>query len=740
MIGETLARYRVLAPLGRGGMGVVYRAHDPHLERDVALKVLPEGALADEESRARFRREALSLSRLSHPAIGTVFDFDTQDGVDFLVMEYVPGDSLAARLATGALGENEALDLGLQVAEALEAAHEQGVVHRDLKPANVMVTPRGRVKVLDFGLTKLRAHPSRAPLTGAVLLGTAPYMAPEQLLGAEVDGRADVFAFGALLYEMLTGQPAFRAEFEAAVMNQVLNRAPVPPRQLRPELSREIEAVVLRCLEKTPERRLQARDLAVELRRLVTRDASLPPARPAIESIAVLPLENLSRDPDQEYFADGMTEALIADLAHIGALRVISRTSAMRFKGVRRPLPEIARELGVDAVVEGSVLRAGDRVRITAQLIEAATDRHLWAGRYERDFSDVLGIQSEVAQAVASEIQVQITQQERARLAATRRIDPEAHEAYLKGRFLWNKRSREALEQALVLFNRAIERDPTYAPAFSGLADCHNILADANYHSPDVAFPRARAAALRALALDDGLAEAHSSLAYVMVSNEWDWEGGEREYRRAIELERGYATAHQWYAGLLAIRKRFDEGIAHSREAVRLDPLSFILYSAVGEVCYYARRFDEAIDMQRRAIELAPEFGPARMDLGRTLEAASRYDEALASYQKGLELTSTFPNASVALACLHAAAGRPDEAHGILDAMRLKAAIDFVPPYAFASVHARLGEVDAAIEALETGYRVHDRALTFLDVNPRFDILRSDPRFGDLVRRMRLDT
>jgi TolB-like protein/Tfp pilus assembly protein PilF len=739
MIGATLARYRVVAPLGRGGMGVVYRARDPHLERDVALKVLPEGALADEDSRARFRREALSLSQLNHPAIGTVFDFDTQDGVDFLVMEFVPGDTLASRLERGPLGENEALELGLQVAEALEAAHEQGVVHRDLKPANVMVTPRGRVKVLDFGLAKLRAHPSRTvTITQSLVLGTPPYMAPEQLLGGDIDGRADVFAFGALLYEMVTGKPAFGAELEAAVMNQVLNRAPVPPRQLRPELSREVEALVLRCLEKSAERRLEARELVVELRRLVTRDTSVAPARPAIESIAVLPLENLSRDPDQEYFADGMTEALIADLARIAALRVISRTSAMRFKGVRRPLPDIARELGVDAIVEGSVLRAGERVRITAQLIEAATDRHLWAGRYERDLSDVLGIQSEVAQAIAGEIQVQITQQERARLVASRRIVPEAHEAYLKGRFLWNQRSRPALEAALLHFNRAIEKDPTYAPALSGLADCHNILADANYVPPEVAFPRARAAALQAVALDPGLAEAHTSLAYVKVAGEWDWEGGEREYRLAIELDRGYPTAHQWYASLLAMRGRFDEAIDHGLEAVRLDPLSFILYSNAADVCYYARRLDQAMDLQRRGIELAPEFGLLHMDLGRSLEAAGRYDEALSEYQQGLAQANTAPNASAAIGCVHAAAGRVDEARRVLDAMRLKAAIDFVPSYAFASVYARLGAVDAAIEALEAAFRAHDRGLVFVNVNPRFDVLCHDPRFQDLVRRMRL--
>ena len=294
------------------------------------------------------------------------------------------------------------------------------------------------------------------------------------------------------------------------------------------------------------------------------------------------------------------------------------------------------------------------------------------------------------------------------------------------------------LERALTLFGRAIERDPTYAPAFSGLADCYNILADGNYHPPAVTFPRAKAAAERALALDDQLAEAHTSLAYVIVSHEWDWEGGEREYRRAIALDHGYATAHQWYATLLSILGRFDQGIEHGRESIRRDPLSFILYSSAGDVCYYARRFDEAIDLYRRGIELAPEFGLNHMDLGRALELAGRFDEATAAYRKGLELNGDYPKASTALACVHAAAGRTEEARKILEAMRLKSAIAFVPPYAFASVHARLGEVEPALAALETAFEGRDRAMVFLNVNPRFEVLRGDPRFQELVRRMRL--
>jgi serine/threonine protein kinase/tetratricopeptide (TPR) repeat protein len=740
MIGKTLARYRVMEQLGQGGMGVVYRAHDPHLERDVALKVLPEGTV-DEDSRARFRVEALALSRLSHPGIGTAFDFDHQDGIDFLVMEFVPGTTLAARLAAGPLEEAEVLDIGLQIAEALDAAHEQGVVHRDLKPANVMVTPRGRAKVLDFGLAKLRAE--RAPaLTGPqTMLGTLGYMAPEQLLGTEVDARADMFAFGALLYEMALGRPPFGHPGSVSVVNEVLNRPVTPPRQKRPALSRELEILTLRCLEKEPARRPSAREAAQEIRRIRARDESpSAPLRSRIESIAVLPLENLSRDADQEYFADGMTEALISDLSKIRALRVISRTSAMRFKGVRQSLPDIARELGVDAIVEGSVLRAGNRVRITAQLIEAATDVHLWAERYERDMADVLGIQSEVAQAIAGEIQVQLSHQERSHFNQARRVDPQAHEDYLKGRHLWNQRTPGALERALELFERAIARDPSYAPAFSGLADCHNLLADNNTYPPEVALPRAKAAALKAIELDPNLAEAHTSLAATKFESDWDYSGAEQEFRLAIELDRGYATAHQWYSNLLTALGRMDEAVEHALEAVRRDPLSFILYTTAGDGFYYARRYDEAVEIYHRAIELAQEWGQARLDLARTLELQGRYDDSIKCYLRGIDLMRGDPKRSPGLACVQAAAGNLEESRRILAAMRAHAETAFIPPYAFASVHTRLGEHDAALTELERGFELRDRAMVYLNVNPRFDALRGDPRFTELVRRMRLSS
>ena len=741
MIGRRLSHYRVLAPLGAGGMGVVYRARDEHLDRDVALKVLPEKTFTQEDSRARFRHEALVLSRLNHPGIGMVFDFDAQEDTDFLVMELVPGATLAARLSVGPLAEDEALGLALQIAEALEAAHEQGIVHRDLKPANVMVTEKGRVKVLDFGVALLRADRERQTIgatRGRPAIGTLSHMSPEQLAGSELDGRSDIFAVGVLLYEMVTGKHPFPLAAEAPLINAILNQAAAAPRRLRPELRPATEALILKCLEKDPSRRHEsARALAERLRELLAGDR--PPRHSSrIESIAVLPLENLSGDPDQEYFADGMTEALIADLARIGALRVVSRRSAMRYKGARQSLPEIARELGVDAIVEGSVLRAGDRVRITAELIEASTDRHLWAERYERDMRDVLAIQSEVAQAIAREVQVKLTLQEEAQISRAPRVDPEAHEAYLKGRHLWNQRTEESLRRAIEYFQRAIERDPSYAPAHSGLADCYNVLADSSYIAPEVAFPQAETAARKALALDDHLAEAHASLAYLLTHWYWDWEASEQGFLRAIELDRGYPTGHQWFGILLCCRGRFDEAIAHGLEAVRLDPLSRILYTTVGDSYYYARRFDEAIDLYRQAIEFSPDFMQVRFDLGRSLEQAGRYEEALMQFEIGLGMANADRGTSPALACAYGFSGRPDLARPILAALKAKAGEHYVPPYAIASVHAALGETDQALDWLERAYAKHDRAMIYLGVNPRFDRLRASPRFEALVEQMRL--
>ena len=482
MIGQTLSHYRVVEKIGAGGMGEVYRATDTRLEREVALKVLPSGTLADEAARKRFRKEALTLSKLNHPHIATVHDFDTQHGIDFLVMEYVAGGTLAAKLKSGPLPEKKVARLSLQIVEALEEAHEQGIVHRDIKPGNVMVTPKGQVKVLDFGLAKLLRPVSATATTESLTetqgaAGTLPYMAPEQLRGEQVDARTDIHALGAVLYEMATGQRAFPDRQPAQLTAAILQLPPSSPRALNRRVSGELERVVLKCLEKEPERRYQsAKELRVDLRRMSSptvaaftpspqapawgkpvwrlaaagfavvallavlvglnvgglRQRLLGGAAPGqIQSIAVLPLDNMMGDAEQDYFVEGMHEALITELSKIGALKVISRTSAMRYKDTDKSVPEIARELGVDAVIEGSVLRAGSTVRITAQLIEAATDRNLWADNFDRELRNILALHSEVARAIAKEIKITLTPGEEARLASARPVDPEAYEAYL---------------------------------------------------------------------------------------------------------------------------------------------------------------------------------------------------------------------------------------------------------------------------------------------------------------------
>jgi serine/threonine protein kinase len=464
LIGQTLGRYRIVECLGEGGMGVVFRAEDPRLEREVALKVLKQDALYDEDSKRRFRLEARALSRLLHPNIATLFDFDSDRGIDFLVLEFVAGESLARMLANGPLPETRARAIALDVTEGLQSAHEKGIVHRDLKPGNIVITPHGRAKVLDFGLA--RAMPGAAGLTqsatisgASALVGTVPYMSPEQVRDDRVDARSDLYALGAVLFEMTTGRRPFSGDDVLSLLYQIAHEPAPFLRVVRPGLSVELEAVVARCLEKAPLRRFSDAGALLRALRGESSDDDLgSPTRTAasansalesgpgrgIRSLVVLPFENRSGDPTQEFFADGMTDALITDLAQIEALRVISRTSAMRFKGIHPPLSEIARELRVDVVVEGSALRVGDRVRITVQLVDVASDRNLWAKSYERGLTDILALQSEVARAIADEIRIQVTPDERARLRSKRTVNPAAHVAYLQGLFLWNRFTGES--------------------------------------------------------------------------------------------------------------------------------------------------------------------------------------------------------------------------------------------------------------------------------------------------------
>jgi len=728
-------------------MGVVYRAMDDHLDRCVALKVLPDGAIADDAARRRFRREAIALSRLNHANIAAIYDFDTQDGVDFLVMEFVPGLSLAQTIQEGPIDEGLITRLGVQLAEALVAAHEQGVIHRDVKPGNIIVTPKGHAKVLDFGLAKflrpvgMTPTPENLTKTGNVV-GTLPYMAPEALLGGDLDARSDIYSTGVILYEMATGRRPFPETQVAVLVEAILHHTPIAPRQVNPQLSRRLELVILNAMDRELSRRYQcASELAAELGRcgITTVTATMAgrserAGMGRIDSIAVLPLANLSGEPGQEYFTDGMTEALTADLAQIRALRVVSRTSVMRYKGISRPLPEIARELGVDALIEGSVMRSGNRVRITAQLIEAAPDRHLWAKSYERDLRDILELQSEVARAIVQEIRIKITPQEEERLTKTRRVDPEAYEAYLKGRHYWNKRNAESLRKGIACFQDAIERDPTYPLAYVGLADSYLIAGFYSDIPPKDTFPKAKAAARRALELDDTLAEAHAPLALANSLYDWDAAAAEKNFRRAIELNPAHPSAHQWYAEHLTAMGRLDQGIAEAMRALELDPLSSVINSCVGWTLYRARRFEEAILQLSMALEWDHNFLPALYYLSLALLQTSAPGNGVRVSERIVDILPESGMGKANLARAYASAGMTNEARALLAEVNNLAKRQYIHTYFIAKIYLVLQEYDQTLDLLEKARAERSPWLAWLNVEPLFDQLREHPRFQEIAR------
>jgi serine/threonine-protein kinase len=623
------------------------------------------------------------------------------------------------------------------------------------------------------------------------ILGTAAYMSPEQARGDPVDARTDIFSFGVTLYEMVTGRAPFQGRTATDVLSAITRDEPPAPSQINPTVPPELERIVTKCLEKEPGERYQdTRDLAVDLRKLrqKTETGSLaragamgkqrraPVAATAVvasaliaavalalgfnvggvrgwlsgasapvrvESLAVLPLENLSGDPEQEYFSDGMTEALISHLAKSRDLRVISRTSVMRYKGTRKPLPEIARDLNVEAIVEGSVLRAGDRVRITAQLVEAASDRHLWAESYERDLRDILALQSEVARAIASEIRVTLAPPAAASpgsggRAAERQVDPEAYEAYLKGRHHWYKRTEDGMRKGLSFFEQAIEKDPSYAPAYAGLADAYTTLAAYGHLPGNQAIPRAREAALKSLELDGGLAEGHTALARILADHDWNNAAAEREFRKAIDLNPNYALAHLWYSRLLISQRREEESLAETRQALHLDPLSPLASASVAESFYWFRRYDEAIEQARKALEIDPDYFYTHHVLGMALREKGNLREAIVELGKAVELSGRAQWIVGHLACAHAKSGDRNAAIRLVAELRAAFERGIESATSIAMVHAELDEHDEAFRWLERAYERRGSGLRFSNVIPQFDRLRGDPRFKDLLRRVNL--
>ena len=790
--GQTLSHYKLIEKIGEGGMGVVYRAHDERLDRDVAVKVLPQKMATDPDRLRRFKREAKAVATLSHPNILEIHDFDTEGDVTYAVTELLEGQNVREHVQRlgGPLQWKRVQEIGAAVADGLGAAHGEGVVHRDIKPSNIFLCTDGRVKILDFGLAVIQevvdseaeTESIEAPLTreGSVM-GTVGYMAPEQVRGQPADHRSDIFALGCVLYEMLTGERAFKRDTTAEIMTAILREEPPSFADYGVQVIPDVAKAVQHCLEKNPERRFQsAVDLAFALgsESEVTESPVVPsetardrrwtmpmlaiagvlvvalglvfgpgilerlggqPEQPPIRSIAILPLENLTGDPEQAYFVDGIHEELIATFAQISAFeKVIARTSVMRYRDSPTPIREIGKQLGVDAVIEGSVRRSGDTVRTTLQLIDIRTESHLWAENYQRELTDILVLQSDIAQAVANAVQLALTPDEEARLAVARPINPEAQEAYFRALFHLRKQTEERLAKAIELFEQAIEIDPEYAPAYAGLADSYSFLGYWGVRPPAI-MRQAKEASSTALQLNDTLVDAHISLGLVVTGLDRDWAGAEAHLRRAIELEPNSSAGHIGYSRLLAHVGRFDQAIVEARRAVELDPLSLYNHRMLGSAYYYASRHDDAIDVFTRVLEENPDYIPVLWSLFLTFSAKGMHDEALDTLERFLAVSGwgwasegeleDFRRARAASGWAGAMACRA----GQLEALARRR---YVAPAVMALVHAMAGHRDEMFVWLEKADLGRDPTLVWAYSWADFDPYRDDPRFQDLVRRM----
>ncbi len=767
--GARLGPYQIVAPLGAGGMGEVYRAHDSRLDREVAVKVLPPHLAGDPRALARFEREAKAVAALSHPNILAIYDVGTDQGISFVVTELLEGETLRSRLGRSAVGWGRAAEIGAAVADGLAAAHAKGIIHRDLKPENIFLTADGRVKILDFGLARRRADAGSQDQTQTepgTVMGTIGYMSPEQVRGEPVDAPGDLFSLGCVLYEMVAGQRAFARPTAPETLVAILNADPPPlaasGRQIPPEMDR----LIARCLEKNPgERQQSARDLAFALRESTgsgSRPAGLPAAPPpgsrkhrvyamgmiaaialglalylllggrgkAIDTLAVLPFANAGNDPNTEYLSDGITDSITNNLAQLPGLRVTARSMVFGYKGKPVNPQQAGRDLKVRAVLTGSVAQRGDLLIIRTELVDVADASQLWGEQYQRKLADILAIEAEISKEISQKLRLKLTGEDRSRLAKRPTRNTEAYQLYLQGRYYWNKITAEGLKKAADSFQQAIDKDPSYAQAYSGLADSYNMLG-LLFAPPKEMFPKAKAAALRALALDDTIAEAHTSLGVVRYYFEWDWPGAETEFKRAIELDPGYALGHYYYGHFLGAMGRIAEGMPETRRAQALDPLALQIHANVGIQLYFARQFDQSIEWSRKTLELDPNHRPALMYLGMAYLEKAMYSEAIEALRKG-------GGSPHRLGLAYARAGRTAEARKIVEELEDRAKTTYISPSAMADIYAALGQNEQAFRWLEKAYEDRNAQLAFLKVDPKVDSLRTDRRFQDLLRRIGL--
>jgi serine/threonine-protein kinase len=745
LVGHKIGSFEVIEMIGRGGMGVVYLANDTKLKRPVAIKSMPAALSGDSTARTRFRREAELLASLNHPNIAVIHDIIEKDeGAGYLILEYVHGQTLAEHIASGRLELEETLSISEQIAEAIVVAHEHGIIHRDLKPGNIKITPHGNVKVLDFGLAKVVddkvLDQQTAVIQPARLIGTPAYMSPEQIKCGPVDYRTDIWSLGVIMYEMIAGELPFNGDNLQAITHSILYEKPEYLRDFREGLPIILEQILTKTMEKEPQQRYQNMTAVLNELKSIRRDAiSYSSSYQRSPSIAVLPFMNMSADKEQEYFCDGIAEELINALTQIRDLRVIARTSAFSYKGKNVKIRDIGRELNVETVLEGSVRRAGNRLRITAQLVDKTCGYQLWSERYDRDMGNIFAIQDEITCAIVENLKPRLLGKEEARLTKRKDVKIEAYQSYLRGRFFLNKRVGGDIRKAIDYFNQAKEQDGNYALTHAGLALSYTTLPMYSPVTPKQVLPKAREALQSALQLDETLPDAHASLGLIKTWFDWDWVGAEEEFKQALEYNPGYASAHQWYSYSLLFTARFSDALREMEQALELDPVSVAINRDLGAACYYAGQFERAIEISKTTLEMDPSIMFGRYHMGFAYLKTSKYEEALKAFQKEKEIERGVGLAEPAIAFTYVQMGRKAEAKKVLDNVRKQSGQKYLSPFNLACLHFVLDKNDEGFELLDRAYDEQDQWLSMLKALPVLDSIRPDPRYTQMLKKMNFE-